>query len=245
MKRSPGSSKTPIHLSPAIQRQLNMYALAASAAGVGLLALAHSAEAKIVYTPANVNIAANTVVPLDVNNDGVADFSFKDNWVVTARGASNGSLLIAPSGSANEIWGYSARNASALRPGVVIRKNGHFQPGTDFMAAGVHTTSGIFTCNQGQWFRVRDRDRYLALKFIINGRHHFGWARLDVICNAPTNSQVTATLSGYAYETVPGKWLRTGQTKDDPPDSASAQGSTPVRELALPVGTLGRLARGR
>jgi hypothetical protein len=205
-----------------------------------MLALAHPANAKIVYTPANVNIGVNTVVPLD---DGLADFSFKDTFVATSRGASKGTLSIAPSGPANEIWGYSGRNASALRPGVVVRKNGHFQPGTEFMAAASHSTSfGRLFCNVGQWLLARG-DRYLALQFIIKGRQHFGWARLNVTCGN-SNAQVLAILSGYAYETVPGKWLRTGQTKDDPAGRASARRSTPVPEIVLPAGTLGQLAQG-
>jgi hypothetical protein len=51
MKRSSGPRKT-ANLSASLNHQLNGYALAASAAGVALLALAPTAEAKIVYTPA-------------------------------------------------------------------------------------------------------------------------------------------------------------------------------------------------
>ncbi len=46
MKRT---SRKPSTLSESLQRHLNAYALAASAAGVGMLALAQPAEAKIVY----------------------------------------------------------------------------------------------------------------------------------------------------------------------------------------------------
>jgi len=41
-----------------------MYALAASAAGVGALALARPSEAEIVYTPAQVTIRINKTIPL-------------------------------------------------------------------------------------------------------------------------------------------------------------------------------------
>jgi hypothetical protein len=44
-------SRAPSKLSDSVHHQLNMYALAASAAGVGILALAQTAEAKIIYTP--------------------------------------------------------------------------------------------------------------------------------------------------------------------------------------------------
>jgi hypothetical protein len=52
-----------------------MYALAAGAAGVGVLALTQPAEAKIVYTPANVHIGVGKHYHLDLNHDGATDFT--------------------------------------------------------------------------------------------------------------------------------------------------------------------------
>jgi hypothetical protein len=49
----------PSKLSDSLHHQLNMYALAASAAGVGMLTLVQAAEAKIVYTPAHHVIDEN------------------------------------------------------------------------------------------------------------------------------------------------------------------------------------------
>jgi hypothetical protein len=69
MKRSLRLRKT-APLSESIQQHLNMYALAASAAGVGVLVLPPSSEAKIIYTKTHHRIDANTAYPLDLNNDG-------------------------------------------------------------------------------------------------------------------------------------------------------------------------------
>jgi|HubBroStandDraft_6_1064221.scaffolds.fasta_scaffold05468_2 hypothetical protein len=58
---------------------LNAYALAAGAAGVGVLALAQPAGAKIVYTPAHIPIVQNKgLVELDLNHDGINDFQFSN-----------------------------------------------------------------------------------------------------------------------------------------------------------------------
>jgi hypothetical protein len=57
MKASPLHRKT-ANLSASTNHQLQMYALVTSAAGVAMLASAQSAEAKIIYTPANVRIVA-------------------------------------------------------------------------------------------------------------------------------------------------------------------------------------------
>jgi hypothetical protein len=61
-------------LRSSLEHRLSGYALAASAAGVGVLALAQRAESKIVYTPAHQIIKPHQPYDLDLNNDGVTDF---------------------------------------------------------------------------------------------------------------------------------------------------------------------------
>ena len=65
------------NLAANINQRLLGYATAATAAGVGVLALAQPAEAKIVYTPVNIPITLNgPAVQVDLNHDGIIDFSF-------------------------------------------------------------------------------------------------------------------------------------------------------------------------
>jgi hypothetical protein len=87
----------------------------------------------------------------------------------------------------------------------------------------------------GQWVNVRSR--YLGLKFRINGKVHYGWARLNVTVG---NSRISATLTGYAYETTANKAIIAGATKglDDSEPSASLKSPTPE------PATLGALAIG-
>jgi len=101
--------RTPSNLSESLHHQLNSYALAASAAGVGMLALARPAEAKIVYTRTHKSITPNHTIPLDLNHDRTTDFRFKDiHFTTTAFGFSHrGTLSILPARHANEIQGYS------------------------------------------------------------------------------------------------------------------------------------------
>jgi hypothetical protein len=82
--------------------------------------------------------------------------------------------------------------------------------------------------------------QYLGLKFLIKGKIHFGWARLGSFLFFP---KPAATLTGYAYETIPNKRIATGRTKG--PDDASIE--EPNAALALPTpepATLGALAMG-
>ncbi|HEY4904037.1 MAG TPA: hypothetical protein VIH89_11235 [Candidatus Sulfotelmatobacter sp.] len=59
-----------------LNQRLATYVTAASAAGVAMLAVAPSAEAKIVYTPANQRLVIHDSVPLDINGDGIPDIAF-------------------------------------------------------------------------------------------------------------------------------------------------------------------------
>jgi hypothetical protein len=63
-------------LSNSLHQRLNAYAIVASAAGVGLLALVLPAEGKIVYTKAHKVIGPNSFFQLDLNHDGISDFVF-------------------------------------------------------------------------------------------------------------------------------------------------------------------------
>ena len=82
--------------------------------------------------------------------------------------------------------------------------------------------------------------RYLGLKFVIKGKVHFGWARLNVHWHEP----ISATLTGYAYETIPGKSIITGKTKG--PDEVVVEQASLVPSAAPTpkLATLGLLAMG-
>jgi hypothetical protein len=220
-----------------------MYALAASAAGVGILALVQPAEAKIVYTPAHVKIGINSNIPLDLNHDGVSDFAFGDKTAYSGH-YHWGVVAIVPASGGGKVWGTpphsSLQWASALHSGVKIHKDVNFRPGRHQMVYGswFYPNSGC----DGPWTEVKNR--YLALEFSIKGKVHFGWARLSVSCSKHIVG-ITGTLTGYAYETVVGKSLRTGQEKEDTVESASRnQTDTGLNERTPRSATLGLLAVG-
>jgi hypothetical protein len=82
-------------------------------------------------------------------------------------------------------------------------------------------------------------NRYLGLKFMIKGKTHYGWARLTV---TRSNITVTATLTGYAYETIANKPIITGKTKG--PEESSIEPPNPVASHAPTSAMLGVLAMG-
>jgi len=216
--------RTPSRLSDSVHRQLNMYALAASAAGVGVLALSKPTEAKIVYTKAHQVIGLNQHYNLDLNHDNVTDFEFSNTSGCTDTFCAQVLGLSAAAG--NGVIGHTTsghwRLASALQKGAPIGRKAHFLP------AGMMLEANSSGYDWGLWYDVKNR--YLGLEFKIKGQTHYGWARLNVTGRA--FGSVTATLTGYAYETIPNKAIIAGKTKG--PDVITVQ-----------PGSLGQLARGR
>jgi len=237
MKQSTNQSKQSFR--PAdFEHRLSMYALAASAAGVGMLALAQPAEGKIIYTKANKQFGRNGVLHLDLNHDGVADFDLKNTYTTSTAGGEFDQLLALPDGKHNAVWGHTVPSrayASALSANVPVGPRGKFLPGSGLMAAssvsGLHS-DGNYSCT-GPWANVSNR--YLGLKFAIKGKDHFGWARLNVSCTSGS-AAVNATLTGYAYETVANRPILTGKERGADENSSSSP--------EAPSSTLGRLAQG-
>ena len=266
MKRS-SRSRVAAKLSESIYRQVNAYTLAASAAGgilalippvecvlpagatlAGALVLSEPAEAKIVYTATNVVIGCSpsncrTHRSFDLNHDGMADFE-----IFASHGHVGCALSAIPLAKGEGIEGRKPKGLSlafALKAGSTI---GGTQPFIDSSRAVMqvarpqHFTSG--------YWHYPHHSRYLGLKFQIKGKTHYGWARLKGSCGG-------ATLTGYAYETIPGKAIKAGQTRgndgmetipdtmdlDDPGPGASLN-RTPDKSRPVSLGMLALGAQG-
>jgi hypothetical protein len=245
MNGSPRPSRPISSLSDSLHYKLNMYALAASAAGIGMLALSKPSEAKIVYTKTHHVIGAHSAYHLDLNHDGTVDF------VIQQIGHCNSTTcfgfqrwLLAKEAVGNAVQGsitHSMHYAAALKLDARIGPHQHF------ISGGYNGEELIYVeedqdvripYTYGKWIDVDNR--YLGLKFKIGGEIHYGWARLNAHNQA---GLITGTLTGYAYETIPNKPIIAGATKGpneisiQEPDAALP---TPARKPA----SLGILALG-
>jgi hypothetical protein len=241
MKASPLPRKT-ANLSESIHQQLSMYALAASAAGVGTLCFAKPAEARIVYTPAHVAIKANGgLFHIDLNHDGTPDFAFSNHWYVGEK--SYRTLKVIQSQSANEIWMTNSKACGmvSLSAAAALPKGKRIGPKADFRHSNFGAVMAVVvpSLSCGVWLGKSNFQAYLGLKFIIKGKIHFGWARVKVDTGLQQRPFL-ATLTGYAYETIPGKAIIAGATKgpDDAEPTAAFSSHTPE------PATLGALALG-
>jgi hypothetical protein len=195
-------SRKPSNLSESMSKRLNSYALAASAAGVSLLALAQPLDAEIVYTKAYRHIPPKTAFNLDLNHDGITDFIISN--VLEKGKIPEGAVTVSMLG--NAVKGRApAYTASALGPDIELQPNVGFLAVHGFLLM-VYSSYSDGTHVEGQWLNVKPR--YLGLRFLIDGEIHMGWARLCVRCK---HQECHVLLTGYAYETVANQPIITGK----------------------------------
>jgi hypothetical protein len=219
-------------LSRRVQRDLSLYAAAASAAGVSALALASPADAQIVYTPAHAQLTPGGSMPVDLNNDGVTDFTV--NQVRYLSGFSFNRLAATPSphgGIKKGVDEYPAL-AAAMLPGSNIGASDAFVHGEAIMASTSAYSSAVF----GSWLVAKNC--YLGVQFHINGETHYGWARFNVASFGIDHE--LALLTGYAYETRANKSIPAGD-EGKGEDAAATNEEISNRPAK---GTLSALAEG-
>jgi len=160
-----------------------------------------------------------TVYPLDLNHDGITDFNIS-NLYYPGQQSSTVLPYASPAAGVEGVSGvYGTRFASALGAGSRIGPNAPF-------CCGVMAGPGAGRGNGNRW---NVSNRYLGLKFQINGKTHYGWARLSVWVTDVV--RINAALTGYAYETIPNKPIIAGKTKGHD-------------VITLERAALGRLAQG-
>lgn len=125
--------RTSFRFSYSVHHQLNMYALAASAAGVAVLALAPSSEAKVVYTKVHHWLyPPNSHYRLDLNHDGITDFVFQISLVMGAAKAVRAERCPSRRGARMQSW-------SRTRPPLGVR----FLPPLFLLASRSKQTIGL------------------------------------------------------------------------------------------------------
>jgi hypothetical protein len=139
MSSAPQSRKT-FKISDSLNRQLNAYALVASAAGVSVLALARASEAKVVYTETHQVTHTGFPLYIDLNHDGIKDFVLRTTYYVgsscfvglDASGYRNFNNAVAGRRFSRSSYFFSA--ASALPAGAQIGPERKFPVHHPFMA---------------------------------------------------------------------------------------------------------------
>lgn len=224
MKRSARPRKTPSRLSDSLRYQLSMYTLAATA-GATLLTESQPAQAKIIFKATHRTLT-NGMLPIHVA--GTNFFNLTDKFYIITGSWSSQFLNINATGSAAVVGANGS--ASALKAGKVIGPKDAFQA-TKGLMAGAFCETQISSSRVFAPFANTTR-RYLGLKFKLQGKVHYGWARFSAVTAHACNGgpAISATLTGYAYETIPGKPIIAGNTEEQ---DVITQHPASLGELAL------------
>jgi hypothetical protein len=173
-----------------------------------VLGFSRGIYAEVVYTAANTTVEGTGILKIDLNHDGVTDVSIVSysHSLVCGLNAFNsyGSVYALPaSGNATVANG---NLVLALSSGAKISSSSSFYSAEGLM---LRYSTCAPNYNAGAWQNVSNH--YLGIRFLINGRTHYGWARLTVSALKDRIAPIV-TLTGYAYESVAGASITAGQT---------------------------------
>jgi hypothetical protein len=228
-----------------IEKRLLNYTAAATA-GLAFSTLAQPAEAKVVFTPVHRSILPEIGLRLDLNHDGVTDFFLYNFWFDShhSYNSSIGFLSVRGSAGVNRVITETSQNgvgfAKALPAGVTVGPSANFGPYFENRMLECGTTSYVRKHRSGPWLDVKNK--YLGLKFIVNGEIHYGWARFTT--QQVTYCKVRALLSGYAYESDANTPIVTGQTSDSSPVEQKPEAEVWNHDDMVPSPSLAALSLG-
>jgi len=176
------------------------------------------AHAQILYTQVNVSIPVGGSYNLDLNGDGVTDFTLKSKllqglcqwgdeyvWSLTVMPAGGNDVVTAADQAGS---GY----ASALLYGVPVNASQSFSPSASVMADLTWGACGIGM--QGEWLNLPNR--YLGLQFkAADGTTHYAWAKVSTAAYVDQNEHLHAStlLTGFAYQASSGEGIPAGATQ--------------------------------
>ncbi len=225
-----------------LNRRLAFYSLTAAVAGVSVLALAQPAESEVIVTKKTIPIPTSlglTSIPISLTNNGINDFSFSlysyDGYSIRR------SLRMWPLEGGAVVARASSRHI--LSSALPLVRGAKIGPSAQFSNLNF---ANIEESQEGRQFSglwgVTSKNRFLGVKFLINGETHYGWIRLTV--NTDKNGLLAGTITGYAYETVANKPILAGTAGTATTDKTTTevQGPDGIQRQYGP--SLGMLAAG-
>ena len=236
MARKVSTTPGDLSLSKSIDSRLKVYGMAAAAASVGVLALAEPAQAEVVITHKNIPIPRcdgdNCPVKIDLNHDGIADFSFTLEYYGYGQNI-NGRGHIVP------LTGGAVVGSGPYSSALPLVRGAKIGPSAQFRSFSVDVERSNYCTTNPVCFKERDYNgpwggnhpnRFVGVRFLIHGKTHYGWIRLTVTTSktAPMSEEITE----YGYETIANKSLGAGlassKSADDQAQAGADKPSAPL-----------------
>ncbi|MBK7107813.1 MAG: T9SS type A sorting domain-containing protein [Chitinophagales bacterium] len=195
---------------------LKLAAYSAMAGAFALTGAAASAQTEIIYTDIDdVTLNFGEFSVLDIDDNGALDFYFEayGNTATTAPEWSwvklFGYLPTASYGNANnQFVGYVG---PALPYGSALNEGSAIDSGASFIGTNAYGNVGFLgSIYSGATYGpfANQTDKYLGIRFDIDGELHYGWIRMDV-----SVGPVSVTIKDYAYRLGADEGIDAGQTE--------------------------------
>jgi hypothetical protein len=231
-------------------------------AGVSMLALAQPAAGEVVVTKKTIHLPVGTVsdpmpVGISMANNGVNDISLslksfsekhgRDLFMSNAN-KNNGALM----GGHFDLYAVALARGAEIGPVASGKTPFFFYAGLVELSASSQNTpkycEGYFGSNPKTFIGCGNpKNKYLGVSFQRNGQTHYGWVRLTVTTSSdPNGPRMSATITGYAYETVANKPILAGTaaTAAAAMEKSSAEIEIPQNPGIQHGPSLGMLAAG-
>jgi len=267
--RRSNRSRKAAPLQEALCHRLDAYALAATAAGVGLLACALPAEATTVCNSASITLARTASFPLNPAHQQAAPFlvaqttfyfSYSSGPAFWDRGffePNPQGVMLSPSNNL----------PAALSEGALIGPSANFAKGNSYGLLftyglgepGDHYLKGGGTMNKHRGNFKFGQTNYVGFRLLLSGQYHYGWARIEVAFHHNETFRrmlmSETRISGYGYESNPDTVIAAGDchgpaasnagvtpnviSTDDVPEASSGALLPSAREASLGLLALG------
>jgi hypothetical protein len=237
-QRSNGNCKP----SESFSSRLNAYALAASAAGVTMLACSVPGEGEAVCVLTNnVSLTGSATYQLYLPGQNVPSFNIAQTWANFSSQSFyfwNRGFFIPNTAGASAVLATNGFPA-ALSVGAAVGSGAKFGKGNSYGLLFTYGPSGGGTRNHHQG-NFTARTNYVGFKFSVSGQTHFGWARMRVTLGPGGYGYTVATtihLPAYGFETIPNKAIQVNENCKD--------NGQPVRADTTPQSNSGTASSGQ
>lgn len=180
-------------------------AIVAGALLMTLYAFAPTAAAEVVYTQANVTLLGEGSIKIDLNHDATTDFvlrsALKEASCGSVGGGYTGTTKIVPT-TGDGVVVFHQNFAALLASGISVDGSSTF-----------YNAKAIVTQLTACLSNTKAVSGYLGLEFQLDGQTHYGWARVGISVHSGWRHAIRTTLIDFAYESIPGEAIKTGQTQ--------------------------------
>ncbi len=186
-----------------LDRKVAQYSLAAAVAGVGILALTAPAMGEVVVTKKTIHVPLTQdgrldFVSISMANNGIDNFTFSLVGSATRVGREVGVRGLG--------YTQSATPNAFIAGGDFYARAMPLARGAEIGPSGVFAHSGLVeetassrgdVYSRGSW-GGNPKNKYVGVRFQLNGQTHFGWIRLTVTSNVKLKKPtLEATITGW------------------------------------------------